>query len=148
MIARNSDCSRILRFRGDIFVKQFIRLFCALAASQCVSVALSQTPTIEQSLSMKTVGSPRISPDGRYVVYQERTTDWDQNAYVNQLWIANAATGERYQLTSGKKSSFAAKWSPDSRRIAFLSEREAKPQIYIISPSGGEAFQLTKVETG
>src|SRR5205085_10434204 len=120
----------------------------ALFFLPCITPTRAQTPTIEQSLSMKGVSNPRISPDGRLVAYQERTTDWDQNAFVNQIWIANAATGERYQLTSGKKSSNSAAWSPDSRRLAFLSDREGKSQIYLISPSGGEAFQLTKVETG
>src|SRR5689334_9851850 len=122
-------------------------IFVALTAST-VTAALAQTPTIEQSVSMKGVGSPRISPDGRYVGYQERTTDWEQNAFVNQLWIAVTATGERYQLTSGKKSSYSPQWSPDSKRLAFVSEREGKPQLYLISPSGGEAFKLTNVETG
>lgn len=107
-----------------------------------------QTPTIEQSLSMKLVGSPRLSPNGQYVVYEERTTDWEQNAFVTQLWIAVTATGERYQLTSGKKSSSAPRWSPDSRRLAFLSSREGTGQLYLIAPNGGEAFKLTDVETG
>jgi len=58
------------------------------------------------------------------------------------------ATGERYQLTSGKKASTGPQWSPDSRRLAFTSDRDGKRQIYLISPAGGEAAQLTAEETG
>src|SRR5262249_1880882 len=32
--------------------------------------------------------------------------------------------------------------------LAFLSDRDGKPQLYLIAPNGGEAFKLTNVETG
>jgi len=72
------------------------------------------------------------------------------------LWIADTETGEGHQLTASKKSSTNAAWSPDGKWIAFLSDRpgqisgspEGKKQIYVISADGGEARQLTKVETG
>jgi dipeptidyl aminopeptidase/acylaminoacyl peptidase len=110
--------------------------------------ALAQTPTIDQSLSMKSVQGAQISPDGRYVAYLVQQADWDENDFVQQVWIAMLATGERYQLTSGKKSSQSPKWSPDSKRIAFGSERDGKRQIYLISPTGGEAVQLTGEDNG
>lgn len=112
------------------------------------ALAFAQTPTIDQSLSMKQVQGPQISPDGRYVAYLVQQTDWEDDDFVQQIWIAMLATGERYQLTSGKKSSQNPKWSPDSKRIAFASERDGKRQIYVISPSGGEAAQLTSEENG
>ena len=108
----------------------------------------SKTPTIEQSLSLKSAANPRISPDGRLVAYQVQETNWEENAFENELWIAVVATGERYQLTNAKKSSTAPAWSPDSKRIAFISDRDGKRQIYLIAPAGGEATQLTSIETG
>ncbi|MCW3100151.1 MAG: peptidase prolyl oligopeptidase active site domain protein, partial [Chthonomonadaceae bacterium] len=124
-----------------------IGALCALLLFASLRAA-GQTPTIEQSLSMPMVGSPRLSPDGRYVVYQQRSADWEQNTYITQLWIAVCATGERYPLTSGKKSCSSPAWSPDSRRVTFLSSREGTPQLYLIAPTGGEACKLTNVETG
>src|SRR5436309_15799344 len=79
----------------------------------------SKTPTIEQSLSMKSVGSPRISPDGRLVAYQVQETNWEENAFENEIWITVVATGERYQLTNAKNSSTNTQWSWDSKRLAF-----------------------------
>ncbi len=112
------------------------------------SLAAAQTPTVEQSLSLHTAFGARISPDGRFVAYQVGQADWDENEFVNQIWIVNTSTRERYQLTRGKKSSTNPVWSPDSKRVGFLSERNGKAQIYVISPTGGEAVQLTKVDTG
>ncbi len=147
------------------------RLFSRAAAAFVVSLAalalFAQTPTIDQLLSMKSVSRPRISPDGRFVAYEESETDWKDNAYVTHLWLADLQSGRSFQLTRGKKSSDSALWSPDGRWLAFMTEREstsiappadkgekteekkdeAKPdarQIWLISPSGGEAWALTK----
>jgi Tol biopolymer transport system component len=74
--------------------------------------------------------------------------NWEDNEFVQQIWIAVPATGERYALTSARKSSADPRWSPDSRRLAFTSERDGKRQIYVIAPAGGEAAQITTEENG
>lgn len=126
-------------FRGALA----LALFPAAAAAASLS-----TPTIDQSLAMKSASGAQISPDGRYVAYVVTQTNWEENDFVQQIWIAQTATGERYQLTSGKKSSNMPQWSPDSRHLAFLSDRDGKRQVYLISPGGGEAVQLTTEENG
>ena len=113
-------------------------------------------PSIEQALEMKSVSNPQISPDGKFVAYQLTHTDWDQNAFVQQIWLANVSTGETFPLTTGAKSSTDPTWSPDGHWLAFLSSRESSlpnakkdtAQLYLISPTGGEARQITNVETG
>ena len=125
-------------------------------SAQAQSTATPSVPTIEQAMEMKSASDPQISPDGRFVAYLVTHTDWDENAFVRQIWISVPATGDRYALTQGKKSSTDPAWSPDGKWLAFLSDRassqpDAKAdttQIYIISPTGGEARQLTNVETG
>ena len=119
----------------------------AFVLSLCAA-ARATVPTIDESLSMKSAGGAQISPDGRYVAYSVTQTNWDENDFVSQIWIAVTATGERYQLTNAKKSSTGPLWSPDSRRLAFTSDRNGKRQIYLISPAGGEAQQLTAEENG
>jgi dipeptidyl aminopeptidase/acylaminoacyl peptidase len=119
-------------------------LFCSAGAF----AANLATPTIDQSLSMKSASGAQISPDGRYVAYVVTQTNWEENDFTQQIWIVQTATGERYQLTSGKKSSSGPQWSPDSRRLAFVSDRDGKRQVYLIAPGGGEAAQLTTEENG
>jgi dipeptidyl aminopeptidase/acylaminoacyl peptidase len=114
----------------------------------------SARPTIDQSLEWKAAFNPKISPDGMRVVYELQKTNWEENAFERNLWIADIATGESHALTSAKKSSTNAGWSPDGKWIAFLSDRpgqitgtpDGKKQLYVISADGGEAQQLTKVE--
>jgi dipeptidyl aminopeptidase/acylaminoacyl peptidase len=161
----------------------FVILVVVSAMPDLVRAQAAHTPTLEESLSLRLISSPRISPDGRYIAYAQRETNWKENAFVAQLWLVDLSTGKGFQLTRGKKSADAATWSPDGKWIAFITEREAaaveppspaekekekekekktegkdkkdaetpgKPadrQIWIISPLGGEAWQLTKSET-
>src|SRR6266852_4827303 len=75
--------------------------------------AVSKTPTIDQSLEWKSAFNPKISPDGRRVVYELQSANWEDNSFDRNLWIAYIASGEVRQLTSAKKSSTGADWSPD-----------------------------------
>lgn len=140
-----------------------VMMICALNArvfaqqpAPGAAASISNTPTIDQSLELKGAFSPEISPDGKRVVYEVSRTNWEDNAFERDLWIVETVTGEGHQLTASKKSSTNAAWSPDGRWIAFLSDRpgqisgtpEGKKQIYVIAADGGEARQLTKVETG
>lgn len=106
-------------------------------------------PSIDDLLNLKRAGGAAISPDGKMVAYGVTVTDWEQDAFVRHLWLADVETGRTRQLTRGKKSANDAAWSPDGRWMAFSSDREGgKNQIFLIAPDGGEALQLTKSETG
>jgi dipeptidyl aminopeptidase/acylaminoacyl peptidase len=114
-----------------------------------VALAAGQVPSIDQSLSLKSVSAPRISPDGRQVAYVVNETNWEDNAFKTEIMVTDLAGGQTFQLTRTRKSSSAPDWSPDGKWIAFLSDREGgKQQIYLISASGGEATVLTKSDTG
>jgi dipeptidyl aminopeptidase/acylaminoacyl peptidase len=126
----------------------------AQETGKAAQATASATPTIDQSLEWKAAFNPKISPDGMRVVYELQKTNWEENAFERNLWIADVAAGESHALTSAKKSSTNAVWSPDGKWIAFLSDRpgqitgtpDGKKQLYVISADGGEAQQLTKVE--
>ncbi|MDX2149233.1 MAG: S9 family peptidase [Bryobacteraceae bacterium] len=107
----------------------------------------AQAPTAEQSISLRRQAGAVISPDGRFVAYGVRKANWEDNSFETEIWIADSATGKRYRLTGGKKSSEDPVWAPDSSRLAFASDREGKRQLYLIAPTGGEAVQLLSHET-
>ncbi len=108
-----------------------------------------RVPTIDDLLSIQSVGSVAISPDGKWVAYIVSQADFKADAFIKHIWIADPARGRKFQLTRGQKSAGNMVWSPDSRWLAFTSNRAGeKDQILAIPPDGGEAVQLTKVETG
>ena len=109
--------------------------------------AQTRVPTVDDLLMVKTVGAARISPNGRWIAYTVTNTDFAQDGYVTQIWLADVETGNTRQLTRGLKSSEGPLWSADSQWLGFTSARIAdQNQIFAIPPQGGEAVQLTAAE--
>lgn len=124
-----------------------------LSSALLLPAAGSKKLSITDTLGIRVVASPRISPDGNWVVWTQ--TEWDQknNRQVSHLWVArsggNAAAAK---LTNSEKGETVPQWSPDSTRIAFLSDRggadsKAGNQVWMIRPDGGEADRLTSEDT-
>ncbi|HXG65844.1 MAG TPA: S9 family peptidase, partial [Blastocatellia bacterium] len=103
--------------------------------------------TVEDVLGLRVVSDPRISPDGRFVAFVVTEADMKTNHRNSDVWIVPTDGGEARQLTRSPKRDDQPRWSPDSRRLAFLSDRDGKAQIYVISMDGGEPEKLTAVET-
>ena len=124
-----------------------IRFLClTLLSATTLGAQSAKGPSIDDLISLKRVGAPEISPDGKLVAYTIRETNWDANAYETNIWVADAATGVNWRLTSAKKSSTGPQWSPDGTRVLFASDRGDKRQLYLINPRGGEAEQLTTLD--
>ena len=120
----------------------------AVHAALLAQVPAAPSPAIDEVIALKRVGSPAISPDGRRVAFTIRETNWDDNAYETEIWMAEAASGEAHQLTNAAKSSQQPAWGPDNQTIAFISDRDGKRQLYRIDITGGEAERLTSVDEG
>src|ERR1700694_2506339 len=122
--------------------------FVTLATLFAFAADARRVPTVDDLLTIKSVGGTQISPDGKWVAYTVGYGDFKQDAFVTQIWLAESDSGRKFQLTRGDKSATTARWSPDGQWLAFLSNRiEDKNQIFVINPLGGEAQQLTKSET-
>ena len=104
--------------------------------------------TIEDTFKFARVSGPRISPDGKHVLYTVSKADWEQNGYVTHIWRVGSNGMENVQLTRGDKSCGNQRWSPDGKQIAFTTSRSGKNQIWLMSNSGGEAWQLTDHDPG
>lgn len=108
---------------------------------------LPDMPSFQDVLSLESVGGVSISPDGARVAYTVRSTDWEENGYDTEIWLA--ADGAPFQLTrTADGSSTSPQWSPDGRWLSFLADRGEGNQVHLIDPGGGEAWAVTEVEGG
>ena len=94
-----------------------------------------------------------MSPDGAQVAFVRVDVNAKKDGYDTSLWIVPAAGGsEPRKLTAGPRDA-SPRWSPDGKTLAFVRapEEGGRPQpgqVFVLSMSGGEARQVTKLPRG
>jgi dipeptidyl aminopeptidase/acylaminoacyl peptidase len=103
--------------------------------------------TVEDLWKLKRVGAPSASPDGKWCVVDVTTFDIDKDESSSNLWLLSTDGKTQKQLTNTTGRNSGPKWSPDGNSIAFVSQRTGDdgPQVYVISPEGGEARRVSKM---
>lgn len=81
--------------------------------------------------------APKAGPPRVLVVSSNKSGNWE-------IYLVQAGTGEVKQLSDNKASDTQPIWSPDGKRIAFISDRAGEPDIWVMSADGTEPEQLTK----
>ena len=105
------------------------------------------TPTIDDLLKISRVGwSTAISPDGRFIAYDISKPDFDLDANLNEIWIADVTTGKSRQLSKAEDDLYDIKWSPDEKWLTGVSGKSN--QVVCIPVNGGEHVQLTNAPNG
>ncbi|MEA2571704.1 MAG: hypothetical protein QOI24_3705 [Acidobacteriota bacterium] len=99
--------------------------------------------------AVKRIGTPRVSPDGLWVVYDLSTIDLGGNKRTSAIWLVPAARGEARQITDGVKQDESPSWSPDGKSIAYVSNRESDPkQIYVYDIASAKSRRVTSLSGG
>jgi dipeptidyl aminopeptidase/acylaminoacyl peptidase len=112
---------------------------------------MSQRAMIPQDLTrIAFVGDPQVSPDGSRIAFVVTTLSEERDEYLSSIWVVEAAGGFPRRFTTGPRRDTAPRWSPDGKRLAFISERETKKkgQLYVMPANGGEAARLTELRHG
>lgn len=105
-------------------------------------------------LKIKTPGSVTLTNDGSLAVFVLQTIEPEDSnrldyKYVNQLYIVPTDGSRKpYALTTAKEGASQPAWSADGKKLLFVRSVSGKPQVFLLSMSGGEAQQLTKSKYG
>jgi dipeptidyl aminopeptidase/acylaminoacyl peptidase len=133
-------------------MRLFILSICFLLAFSTGNAQEKKKISHEDLWLLKRVGTPKLSPDGKWVVFNVTEPAYDEKEIVNDLWIvpADGSMAPR-RITAGKSSEGGYQWSPDGKYIAFTARREGEEaaQIFLLNvKDGGEAQKLTSISTG
>jgi dipeptidyl aminopeptidase/acylaminoacyl peptidase len=119
------------------------------------SLCLAQTKrpfTFEDMMSLKRVGDPQVSPDGKWVLFSAVDVNLDKNTRVSHLWLVPVAGGESRQITSDTGET-RGRWSPDGKRFLFISSKGGASQVWVADFDGdkgavaGTPRQVTSIST-
>jgi dipeptidyl aminopeptidase/acylaminoacyl peptidase len=92
---------------------------------------------------------PRPSPDGRWVAFTGSMWEKLEGAPKTRICLASADGSGHRTITAGPEHDAGARWSPDGRRLSFLSDRKEKGrmQLFVLDVEAfGEAKDLPEIE--
>ncbi|GEM_PF-6431238 len=138
--------------------KSIPQIFVWLCLASLLSLSLSVFPlasevlTPEDVLRMKTCASAEMSPDGKWIastVSVPREPSDQPGGPYNELYVVAVESGQVRPFITGQVNISSPRWSPDSKRIAFLTARgeNKTAQVWVIPVDGGEASAVSKSES-
>ena len=98
---------------------------------------------------LSNISSPKISPEGNWILYAHSTVDSAKDKYQSKLYMVSSDGKETISLTEQTKSFSGANWSPDGKYISFMAagkEEKEGSQLYLLDRRGGEAKQQTHIK--
>lgn len=102
--------------------------------------------TKETFLDMETISNPSINPNGSLIVFSRGWIDTIKDQHRSNLWLIDSSGERPRELTHGNWRDSAPLWSPDGKRIAFLSDRDGTTQIHTMYADTRDIAQLTHMQ--
>jgi dipeptidyl aminopeptidase/acylaminoacyl peptidase len=126
---------------------------CCVGFLFAASLAAQRQPfDVQALLKIARIQEPQLSPDGKTVAFTVQTVDIGQNTKPKQIYTVPVNGGAPRQITTQGIDNERPKWSPDSSRIAFISDRagldqRSSAQVWIMNADGSGARQITRLST-
>jgi dipeptidyl aminopeptidase/acylaminoacyl peptidase len=91
----------------------------------------------------------RLSRDGERVAYQLAWADAESRQNRSRVVHRRLLDPEPVEPTGGPRRDHSPEWSPDGRRLAFMSRVGAVDQLFVVNLAGtGETRQLSSIAEG
>ena len=143
---------------------------CSLLIAHCfLSLTLTLTLTLSHALAQElpytvkriTDGrsmdyNPEFSPDGKQIVFVSKTENtekikkgefWHKTPFYLNLWLIDSDGKNRRQLTSGEVQDFAPRWTPDGKKVIFVSNsRGNQGDVWSINTDGSNLNRIAEIE--
>ena len=99
----------------------------------------------EDIFNLEYVSEVQVSPNGKHIAYVRRSNDIMSDSSRANVWLASVDGKSNRPLLSSKKNYYSIRWSPDGSRLAYLSNEEGKPQLYVRWMDTGQTALVTNV---
>lgn len=108
----------------------------------------NRTFDIEALEALGRVSGPAVSPDGKKVLYGVSYESVEQNKSNNELYVMNIDGSDATRLTHTPQSEGQAAWINGGKEIAFVAEKDGKPQMWVMNADGTGRRVVSRLENG
>jgi dipeptidyl aminopeptidase/acylaminoacyl peptidase len=127
-------------FRSVLSSRILVCVTWIAAAAMLATARTTHAITPGEALTFVRASDLRISPDGGSLAYVVQSYVSDVRARIR---IIDLRKHRQRELTPQGKSERSPTWSPDSRKLYFLSNRNGVAQVYSVDVNGGSASPVT-----
>lgn len=125
---------------------KFLLLAAAITILFCSNLNAQQKITPEFLWKLGRVSDPRISPDGKDVLYNVRSYSLQLNKGNSDIWKVNLQSGTSVQLTKDSSNETSAKWSRDGKKIFYLNDKGGSNQLWSMNADGSNSVKESELE--
>ncbi len=133
------------------FRMKHILLAGAALASAAAAPVLARDLTIQDVVKLSRVGAPAVSPDGHWLVWQQRETDLAANKGRYDLWrldlTRKGAVPEKL-VAEADVNETGPQFSADGTTVYFQSDKGGEDAVWSVAVAGGTPVQRTHIEGG
>jgi len=122
-----------------------VLLVCLLAGAAPATVVAQQKLTPSDLFQFEYAADPQISPDGQWVVYVRQWQDVMTDRRYANLWLVRTDGTDNRPFTTGKFNESSPRWSPDGKRLAYLTNRGGSAQIQVRYMDTGMTHPVTSI---
>jgi dipeptidyl aminopeptidase/acylaminoacyl peptidase len=120
-----------------------------VAAASGLAAAAGRAMRIADLITAVRVTEPALSPDGQTVAFVRTTTNAETGKRNADIWVVPAdGTSSSKLLIGGESSELTPIYSPDGKRLAFISTRAGAPQVFVAAADGSSPKQITNLAMG
>ena len=123
-----------------ILIKKYLLGFFLMLAISPISNADESLALFEPMdvFDLEWATDPRVSPDGKTIVYVRKSNDVMKDRERSNLWQISVDGNDHRPLYSGLKSIKSPRWSPNGKKLAFVSNDTGSQQIHVRWIDNGE----------
>ncbi|WP_282146437.1 S9 family peptidase [Alteromonas stellipolaris] len=115
------------------------------AHSVLADESASNTLSLKDVFNLEYAANPVVTPDGKHVVYERRSMDIMTDSMRRNLWTIALDGSAHLPILSDSKNHFNPVFSPDGAKMAYLSSKEGKVQVYLKDLASNSTTRVTDV---